>query len=222
LPETTSRAGKYDRLAQQTLAELFRQFAPTGPSGKELARLSQRVEELFRQATERFTVPSSSGCRMVAFYLMVLRSHLETFPKKPAEEVIKCGRRFLRLLAAEREEVAAWFPHPSQARLVAGWFRKQQKLLGRIDRMRQDIESLLPALTEHDVRDPIHLVAAVAKQAWEETNPARGAPRSPNLDDPVCKFVVAAWQEIGQHHSSASVAEVLRGRRRKPKEGQKP
>jgi hypothetical protein len=106
LPETTSRAGKYDRLAQQTMAELFRQFAPTGPSGKELARLSQRVEELFWQATERFTVPSSSGCRMVAFYLMVLRNHIEAFPKQPAlqKEVIKCGRRFLRLLAVERAQ----------------------------------------------------------------------------------------------------------------------
>ena len=224
MPESTSGAGKWDRLAQQTLEELFRQFGPTGPSGEELARLSQRVEELFRQATTRFAVPSPSGCRGVAFYLMALRSNFEIFPKKPAEqkEVIKCGRRFLRLLATEREEVAAWFSQFPQARPVAGWFRRQQELLGRIDQMRQDIEALLPALTpQHDQRDPIREIARVAKATWEETN-ARGAPRSPNLDGPLCKFVVAALQEIGQHHNPASVAEVLRRRRRKPKEGQKP
>jgi hypothetical protein len=222
LPETTSGAGKWDRLARQTLEELFRQFAPTGPSGKE--RLSQRVEELFRQATKRFAVPSPSDCRAVAFHLMALRSHFETFPKEPAEqkEVIKCGRRFLRLLAAEREEVAAWFSQFPQARPVAGWFRRQQELLGQIERMRQDIQSLLRALTpQYDQRDPIREIARVAKAAWKETN-GGCAPRSPNPDDPLCKFVQAALNEIGRHHSSASVAEVLRRRRRKPKAGQKP
>jgi len=151
LPETTE---EYNRLAQQMVEELVRQFAPTDPSGKELASLSLRVAELFRQSTKQFIVPSSSGCRMIAFYLMALRSHRETFPIKPAEqkEVIKCGRRFLRLLAAEREEIGAWFSHPAQAELAAGWFRRQQKLLGRIDQARQDIEALLLALSpKHDV-----------------------------------------------------------------------
>jgi len=224
LAEITSRAGEYDRLAQQIIEELVSQLAPTGPWGKELARLTQRVEELFRQATKRFAVPSGSDCRTVAFYLMALRSHPEKFRKKPAAQTkaTRYGKLFLHHLAAERTETAYWIALLRQGRPVEIWLRRHQELLSRIDQMRHDIEALLPALTlPSDERDPIRVIAEVARAAWEETNSGR-APRSTNPDDPLCRFVTAALAEIGQYHSAASVSAVLSGRRRKPKGGRKP
>jgi hypothetical protein len=223
LPETTSGPQEYDRLAQQMVEELFQQLAPTGPMGEELAYLTQRLEELFRQATKRFAVPSVDGCRMVAFYLASLRSHRKTPHKKSAGQTIasRYGNLFLTHLAAEREKIACWIALAEQGEPVKFWFQHYQELLCRIDQLRQDIETLLPALIlPRDQRDPIRLIAKVAKAAWEGTNAGR-APRSTNPDDPLCRFVLAALKEIGQHCSAASVSEVLRSRRRKLKDGQK-
>jgi hypothetical protein len=192
------------------------------PADWALDRLTQRVEELFRQATTRFAAPSTDGCRSVAFYLIALRSHREMFPNKPPGQTkaIRYGKLFLHHLAAERREPAYWVALAEHGRPVKFWLRCYQELLCRIDRVRPEIEALLAALTlPRDERDPIRAIAGVAKAAWEETNDGR-APRSTNPDDPLCGFVTAALAEIGQHHSAASVSAVLRGRRRKPKEGQ--
>src|SRR5262249_47584623 len=95
LAEILSTKEEYERLAQQTLEGLFLLLAPSGPLEAEIAQLTETVEQLFRQATKRFAVPSAAGCRMVAFQLTMLRGHLKTFPKQPArqKEVIKCGKR---------------------------------------------------------------------------------------------------------------------------------
>jgi hypothetical protein len=179
---------------------------------------------LFRQATKRFAAPSADGCRSVAFYLMALRSHREMFPKKPAEQAkaIRYGKLFLHHLAAERQEAADWLALMEQGQPVAFWLRRYQEQLCRIDRVRQEIEALFIALTlPRDVRDPIRVIAEAAKAAWDGANSGR-SPRSTSADGPLCRFVTAALAEIGQHQSPAAVSEVLRGRRRKPKGGQKP
>jgi hypothetical protein len=180
------------------------------------------VEELFQQATKLFAAPSTEGCGSVAFYLMAVRSHREISPNKPAGQTkaSRYGKLFLHHLAAERSEIASWIALLEQGRPVKFWLRRYQELARQIDQIRHDIEALLPSLMlPRDERDPVRLIAAVAKEAWEETNGGR-SPRS-NPDDPLCRFVTAALVEIGQHHSAASVSAVLRGRRRKPKEGQK-
>jgi hypothetical protein len=202
-------------------------LAETDPGAawfQELDRLTQRVEGLFRQATRRFAAPSADGCRSVAFYLMALRSHREMFPNKPLRQTkaIRYGKLFLHHLAAERQEPAYWIALSEQGRPVKFWLRRYQELLCRIDRVRAEIETLLAALTlPRDERDPIRVIAEAAKAAWKETNSGR-TPRSTNPEDPLCKFVVEALQEIGQYHRAASVSAVLSGRRRKPKDGQKP
>ena len=74
-------------------------------------------------------------------------------------------------------------------------------------------------MAKYDERDPIRQIEAVATQAWQETNDGR-APRSANPDDPLCKFIVETLAEIGQRTSANEVSDVLRGRRRKRREGQ--
>jgi hypothetical protein len=145
------------------------------------------------------------------------------FPNRPREQTkaIRYGKLFLHHLAAERREAADWIALAEQGRPVKFWLRRYQEQLCRIDRVRQEIEALFPALTlPRDLRDPIRVIAETAKAAWEETNNGQ-APRSANPKGPLCKFVVEALQEIGQHHTSASVSAVLRERRRKPRGGQK-
>lgn len=156
---------------------------------------------------------------MVAFYLMALRSNHRKRHRKP--EVVRSGELFLRYLAAERRQAEYWISLSSQGQPVEHWFRKQQELLTQIDQTQHCIEALLPALwPEHDERDLVRQVATVAKAAWEETNSGR-PPRSTNPDDPLCRFVAVALAEIDQRISAAEVSEILRGRRRRPKDGQK-
>jgi hypothetical protein len=82
---------------------------------------------------------------------------------------------------------------------------------------------LLPALSSsRDAnRDPIRLLASAAQQAWAEANDGR-APRSKNPDDPLCRFLVEALAAANLKRSRAEISEVLRGRRRKQKDGQNP
>jgi hypothetical protein len=151
--------------------------------------------------------------------LMALRSNPRKRPKKP--ETIRSGQLFLRHLATERRQVEYWISLLSQGRPVEYWFRKNQELLKQIDQTRECIESLLPALSpEQDERDPVRQIAAVAKEAWSESNGGR-APRSTNPKDPLCRFVAAALSEIGQSMSTWEVGDVLRSQRRIPKDGQK-
>ena len=190
---------------------------------RERDRLTERVEELFRQATKRFAAPSAGGCRSVGFYLMALRGHREMFQSKKfgQTKAIRYGKLFLHHLAAERREAANWVALAEQGQPAEFWLRRYQEILCRIDQVRPDFEALLQVLRlPHDERDPVRLIAAIAKEAWGETNGGR-APRSPNPDDPLCRFITGALAEIGQHHSAASVSAVLRGLRRKPKDGQK-
>jgi hypothetical protein len=131
---------------------------------EEHARLTQRVEELFRQATKRFTVPSVDGCRMVAFYLMALRNPASEKPARPSKAV-SYGKLFLYHLAAERSQAEAWLDLFSRGQPAAYWARKQQEILSLIDEARQRVAALLPALSaEIDHRDPIRQIAAVAKK----------------------------------------------------------
>jgi hypothetical protein len=194
-------------------------LAESRPWFEEHASLTRVVEELFQQVTQRFAVPTASGCGMVAITLMSFRSNPRKRHRKP--KAVRSGELFLRHLAAERRVAEYWISLYSQGRPVEYWFRRTQELLAQIDQTQQCIESLLPALwPKHDERDPVRQVAEAAKAAWGETN-SRGPPRSTNPDDPLCRFIVAALAEIGQHISAAEVSEVLRGRRRKPKDGQK-
>jgi hypothetical protein len=188
----------------------------------ELARLSQQVEEAFRQATKKWDVPDAASCGMVALYLTALHQN----PKRPKKAVggqtskaVASGKTFLRHLESERRQIEASVAFVGQeaaagGRPAVGWLREQQELLDRIHQISSSIEWLLPILSPPK-RDPIRQIAEVAKQAWEEGNKGRAAPRSNNPDDPRCRFVVAALHLIGQERSAAEVSEVLRGRRRK-------
>lgn len=185
---------------------------------EELDRLTQVVEGLFQQATTRFAVPTALGCRMVALYLLGLRDTSQEKDKKPKS--VRYGKLFLHHLLAERRQVEYWITLYSKGQPVEFWSRRDQKLLERIDQTQRSVEALLPALSpKYDERDPVRQIAAVATTAWQETNGGK-APRGKNPDDPLCKFVVAALSEMGQRISPAEVSDILRGRRRRQKEGQ--
>lgn len=196
-------------------------MATIDPWSEEYDRLTQTVEEWFRQATKRFAVPSADGCRIVAFYLMALR-HPEKDQKKPARQtkVVRHGKLFLHHLLAERRQIKKWISLASKGRPALPWLQEQRETLARIDQTHRHIVALLPALFPKPCpeRNPIRLLAARAQEAWAETNGGR-APRSTNPDDPLCRFVVAALTAIDQQRSAPAVSEVLRGRRRKPKKG---
>jgi hypothetical protein len=175
------------------------------------------VEEGFRQATSRFAVPSKHGCRMLATYLIML-SHRDKSQETPSGQtkIVRDGKRFLRSLAAEREQIEKLVSLALQGQPARPWLLEQREILAQIDQTHRHIVALLPALPPklYPERDPIRLIAARAQEAWKEANAGR-APRSPNPDDPLCRFVVAALTAIGQQRSAAEVSEVLRGRRRK-------
>jgi hypothetical protein len=184
---------------------------------EEFTRFTQAAEEWFRQATSRFAVPSDDGCRMLATYLIML-SHRDKSQETPSGQtkIVRDGKRFLRSLAAEREQIEKLVSLALQGRPARPWLLEQREILAQIDETHRHIVALLPALSPkpYPERDPIRLLAARAQEAWKETNGGR-APRSPNPDDPLCRFVVAALTAIGQQRSAAEVSEVLRGRRRK-------
>ena len=94
-------------------------------------------------------------------------------------------------------------------------------MLSRIDEVRRHMEALLPALSpKRDAKpDPIRKLAECAREAWAETNGGK-FPRSLRPDDPLCQFLVKALAAAGRTLSPATMSEVLRGRRRKPKGGQ--
>lgn len=205
-------------------AFLFKAALDAIEQDPELVRVSQGVEEAFRQATARphyksgkrrrlWTVPNAAGCRMVALYLMAL--HQNT--KRPKTKVVVFGKAFLRHLKAERRDIEWWVCHASapQVRVVACWLPGKQELLDRIDQTIQNIEWMLPRLETHNsYREPIRQIAACARQAWEDTNNER-APSSKKPDAPLCLFVVAALRLIKQERAAELVSAVLRGRRRK-------
>jgi hypothetical protein len=189
---------------------------------EEFDRLTQEVEELFRQATKRFAMPSSEGCRMLAFYLLMLRQNPEKDRQKPAGQikVVRDGNRFLRSLTAERQEIENALSLARQGRPALPWLREQEEILAQITETSQHIASLLPLLwPRYDpYRDPIKLLAERAKEAWRETNEGT-APLATKPDGPLCRFVFSALRKIGRGRSAAEVSEVLRGRRRNQRVG---
>jgi hypothetical protein len=179
----------------------------------EHARLSKAVEEIFRQASDRYEVPTPAGCAMVAMYLTACREN----PKKPKPKLARSGKAFRRDLEAERREIEWWvcLARSPQVEVIGRWLPEQRELLDRINQTLQNIEWMLPRLMPQDsYRDPIRLVAACAQQAWRGTNNGR-APKSKNPNAPLCVFVVAALRMIKQERAAETVSAVLRGRRRK-------
>ena len=103
-------------------------MATIDPWSEEYDRLTQTVEEWFRQATKRFAVPSADGCRMVAFYLMALR-HPEKDQKKPARQtkVVRHGKLFLHHLLAERRQIKKWISLASKGRPALPWLQELER-----------------------------------------------------------------------------------------------
>jgi hypothetical protein len=195
--------------------------ATIDPWREEYDGLTRAVEERFRQATRRFAVPSTDGCRMVATYLMALRYRDKDHEAPTGQtKVDRYARLFLHHLLAERRQIEKLISIASRGNPALPWLREQQGILARIDETSRQIEWLLSDLLPipNPFREPIRLLAARAQEAWAETNGGR-APRSTNPDDPLCRFVVAALTAIDQQRSAAAVSEVLRGRQRKPKDG---
>jgi hypothetical protein len=180
--------------------------------------LSKDVEALFRQATNRFAVPTASGCAMAALYSLGLRDTPQKHDKQP--KAVRYGKLFLHHILAERRQVENRIVLYSQGQPVEFRFRRDQELLEKIDQSQRSVEALLPVMSpKRDIRDPIRQIAAVAGDAWKETNDGQ-APRSTNPEGPLCKFVAAALTAIGQRRTVLAISEVLRGRRCKPKDGQ--
>jgi hypothetical protein len=192
---------------------------------REVDRLTQQVDLWFRQATtRRLKLPSDRSCRMVAGLLMALR-HNRVDDKKPGStggSAHRYGKLFLRHLTLERPKFGAMDILASQDPGLGEWFQEYQKeILFRIDETRRHIEALLPVLSPRRdaIWDPPRDLASAAQKAWADANDGR-YPRSTNPDDPLCRFLVPALAEIGLVITPRAISDILRGRRRKPKDGQ--
>jgi hypothetical protein len=188
---------------------------------EEFELLVQQVDRWFRRATRSFEAPSNAGCRMVAGYMMGFRHPVEDKTPDSRKQAIKYGKLFLHHIAPEYRQIEAMVSLASRGQPFGNWIEEYREMLFRIEETRRHIEALLLALSpDRDAkRDPIRTIASAAQQAWAEVNDGR-SPISPNPEHPLCRFVVPALTAIGQQRSAAEVSEILRGRRRKPKDGQ--
>jgi len=188
---------------------------------EEIECLARQVHEWFRQATKRFEAPSEGGCCTFAFYLMAFRHPVEDKAPDTRKQTIKHGKLFLRYIAPERRRIEAMVSLASRGRPFGNWLEEYREMLFQIDEARRHIEALLPALSpDRDAKpDPIRKLASCALEAWAETNGGK-APHSPNADAPLCRFLASALAATSLNRSPATISEVLRGRRRKPKGGQ--
>jgi len=191
---------------------------------KELDRLAQEVDLWFRQASRRLKAPSDRSCRMIAGWLMMLR-HNRVNDKKPAStksSAYRYGKLFLNHLTLLRPKFGAMETFASQDPGLGEWYQEYQKeILFRIDETRRGIEALLPVFSPRRdaIWDPPRDLASAARKAWADANDGR-YPRSNNPKDPICLFLVPALTEIGLRLSPDAISDILRGRRRKPKDGQ--
>lgn len=188
---------------------------------EELERLKRQVDGWFRQATASFEPPSADGCSMVAFYLMVFRYPLDDETPDTRKQAIKHGKLFLRYIEPERRQKEAALSLASRGRPLGNWMQEYREILFRIDEARRHLEALFPALSpKRDAKpDPIRRLASIAKEAWAETNGGK-PPRSTNPDGPLCRFLIPALAAAGLSLSPWAISDVLRGRRRKSKDGQ--
>lgn len=198
----------------------------TGSSlSEEHDRLTALVEEAFRRSTSRFRVPTEQGCRLVATYLVFLTHPItgKSGPSTPTKAV-KYGKLFLKHLACERRQISRLLEisRTPGVRSSLYWVDAWERALNHIDETRHNVELLLPIFPQKkDLDDdPFRKIGSLAREAWSEANGGQ-APRATNPDSPLCRFVVAALEGIAKKHSPATVSEVLRGRRRPAKDGQR-
>jgi hypothetical protein len=197
---------------------------PTLPTlHEEVDRLAQQVDLWFRQARSSLKAPSDRSCRMVAGRMMALR-YKRVDNKEPdgtGSLAHKYGKAFLHQLMLQRPKFGAMDTLASQDPGLGEWFEEYQKeVLFRIDETRQHIEALLPVLSPRRdaIWDPPRDLATAAKKAWADANDGR-YPRSRKPDAPLSRFLVPALAEIGFRRSPATISEILRDRRRTPKDG---
>jgi hypothetical protein len=153
--------------------------------------------------------------------MMAFRERVDDEKPDTRKKAIKHGKLFLRYIEPERRMIEGMVMLASRGRPFGNWFEEYQTVLFQIDAARRHIEAVLPALSpKRDAKpDPIRRLASCAKEAWAETNGGR-APRSTNPDDPLCRFLVPALAEIGLAITPRAISDILRGRRRRPKDGQ--
>jgi hypothetical protein len=128
----------------------------------------------------------------------------------------KYGKLFLHHIEPKRRELEARLRLAALGTPAPGWLEEWKELAFLIDEIRRHMKVLLPALTpKPDAgEDPVRKLAALAQEAWAETNGGL-APSSANADDPLVKFLVPALTAIGHGRTPAAVSDVLRGRRRR-------
>ena len=105
--------------------------------------------------------------------------------------------------------------------LAKGAYERCQGALDALDRAVAAVEAARNAwearapldLPDQDMADFIRVWTS---RAWETTNgpKGKGPPRSVHESDPLCRFITAALELIGQHRSVATVSAALRGLRR--------
>jgi hypothetical protein len=184
---------------------------------KEINLLAQQVKIWFEQATSKFKVPSVSGCRMVAFYMLLFQDQKTRRPPY-WQPVVKSTNGLLKAIKPISQEAKYYlelFTHPN-CTPVKFWLNHYMKLQCQINKIRCDLENLMLIFSEepHADLEPIRKIASVAQQAWAEANDGR-YPKSFNPNDPVCKFLEHALEAMDQKCSPATISSVLRNRRRR-------
>jgi len=156
-------------------------------------------------SNKTFCSSTCPDCAMVAQYLIALRQNSKKRkPKRPSS-----AKLLLRQLEPERRETAELVSlarAPQWRTFREEWLRGQIEILDRIDQIRSNIEWMLPILSPKPDPNRVRLIAAVATQAWQQTNDGR-TPKSKNPDGLLCRFVASALAAIGQARSQAAISE---------------
>jgi hypothetical protein len=181
--------------------------------------LSQRVQIWFSEATSKskFEVPSIDSCRMVAFYILLLRDQ-EIKASDERRLIVTPAKALLKAVEPKYREAKYFMELASRpgSQPASFWVKHYKKVLSQIDEVCEKINDLILLLSEvpHVDWEPIRKLAAVAQQAWVEANNGR-FPRSFNPDNPLCKFLSPALEAMNKKCAPTTISSILRNRRRR-------
>jgi hypothetical protein len=177
----------------------------------EITNLAAEVSDWFRELKTRFNPPSRSGCGMIAFYILTLGPR----PQHQQNATIKHAKALLRHLKDEEENVIRHIDQMLSGEPVVYWLNKKQELRAALGKAQAAIRDLVPVLSppSDPDRDPIRHLAAIVREAFEETNAGR-SPKSNKPEGVICRFLVGAVARGGQPLSPETISAILKGKRR--------
>jgi hypothetical protein len=184
----------------------------------ELELTTKHVKRWFQEATSSFEPPTDDGCRFFAQRLIELGPPL--ISKSDAQNLaLRYGKLFLKHVARERQVIGMVIRLGDIYGSNSDQSERYKDLLFRLEEVRQNLNVILENLSaRRGETEPIRFLGDLAKELWKETNQGR-APDSVGPEGPLCRLLEPALTALSRNRRRATISEVLRGRRRKPRKG---